>query len=167
MEKTSGFFTRDITETRVTDKEGAGILRWVGNKCYRWVLNSTTTTLTIGGAYYWGTAFTSVNGLFGEIFTFGQAAKGTSENLLAGIAVSAIPAGQYGWIQVYGENAATLVEGTVAVAATDNLKGVTGQLYLIKSTATAVAPGNKNTAIALAAKGTAGAVATNCFIQCL
>jgi hypothetical protein len=184
MRKT--IFATQIGDFKSTDVEGVGNLRWErqnsndplaqgqGLKCYLWVYNGTTTTLTPGQAMYHGTAaFNLTTGInptnfLEEIFTFGQASKGTAINLLAGIAVSACPAGQYCWIQVWGYNSLVSVEGTAAVAATDNLKGVSGQTYLVKDTAAGTAPTvGRRTVIALAAKAGAGIAATAAFIQCL
>ncbi len=163
------FATPNVTDTWSTNREGrtTGDIRWVNNKGYRWVRNDTTVALVNGRAYYFGTA--SVTDEFGfGIFTFGQATKGTAINLLAGIAVSAIPIGYYGWLQCYGEKSDVGVEGTVAVAAAASLKGVSGQTYLILDTATGVAPAaGKRTVTALAAQGSAGVTATRCFIDCI
>jgi hypothetical protein len=139
--KISGFFTPNVTDIRTTDKEGIGQVR-VGapatSKVYRWVLNSTTTTLTVGGVYTFGTAATG--GFWTELYTFGQSAKGTSVNGPVAVAVSAIPAGQYGWVQVAGEVSAQ-VSGAAGsnAAAFDNLKPVSGQIYLTLDTAAGTA----------------------------
>jgi hypothetical protein len=157
--------TVDPTVTKATDIEGVGRLRWYQNQCYRWVKNSTGGALTAGRAYYFGTANTL--GLFAEIFTFGQSTKGTAINLLAGIAMSAVNAGEYGWVLVYGVYATAGVEGTAAVAATDHLKGVSGQTYLVKDVAAGTAPTTSQRVIALAAQGSAGVAATSIFINVL
>lgn len=150
MEKVSGFMTRNITDTRATDVEnGQYPMRWVGSKLYRWVKNSTGGTLTVGGAYTFGTAAT---GLFTELYTFGQSTKGTSVNGPVAVAVSAIANGEYGWVQTGGEGTAQI--GSAAgsnVASFDNLKPVSGQIYLSLDTAGGTAPTAVSRPMALAA----------------
>jgi hypothetical protein len=179
-------FQTAVNEYKAVDVEGVGRLRWVrensdspngkgqGVKCYLWVYNSTGSALTVGASYYHGTAgYALTSGInpttfLEEIFTFGQSSKGTFINLLAGVAVSAIPSGQYGWVQVYGYNSTIQVEGTVAIAAGDYLKGVSGQVYLIKDASGGTAPtAGRRGVIALAAKGTAGTANIAGFIDCL
>lgn len=139
MEKTSGFFTRLITETRTTDKETIGTMRWVGQKCYRWVKNTTGGALTVGGNYTFGTA--STGGFFTEVYTFGQSTKGTSVNGPVAVAVSAIASLEYGWVQVGGEVSAQIGGATGSnVAAYDSLKPVSGQIYLTLDAAAGTAP---------------------------
>jgi hypothetical protein len=151
MEKVSGFMTRNITDTRATDVENAQYpMRWVGNKLYRWVKNSTGGALTVGGAYTFGTAGSP--SLFAELYTFGQSGKGTSVNGPVAVAVSAIANGEYGWVQVGGE--ATVQIGSAAgsnVAAFDNLKPVSAQIYLSLDVAGGTAPTAGERPIALAA----------------
>lgn len=165
--------TSDVVNFLTVDKEGIGRLRTFNSGIYRWVLNSTTTILTAGRFYYHGTAFTAtspatpVASMYNEIFTFGQATKGTAANLLAGIAMSATPVGAYGWVMVNGIYTTAGVEGTSAVVATDQLKGVSGQIYVVKDTAAGTAPTIGVRLIALAAQGAGGVVSTSVLINCL
>jgi hypothetical protein len=163
MQKTSGFFTRDITDIRLTDVEGIGIIRWVGNKRYRWILNSTTTTLTVGGNYTFGAV--STGGFFTEIYTFGQSSKETTINGPIVTAVSAIPSAQYGWVQEGGEVAAQIGGAAGSnVAQFGNLLGVSGQIYLTLDTATGTAPKSSFGAVALAA-GNSNATNVNILLK--
>lgn len=158
--------TPDVDQYRATDTEGVGRLRAKDvAKAYRWVKNSTGVAMVAGRFYYHGTGNTL--GLNAEVFTFGQSTKGTAANLLAGIAMSAIPIGQYGWVQCYGVYSGAGVEGTAAVAATDHLKGVSGQTYVIKDVASGTAPTIGVRVIALAAQAAAAVAATDVFINCL
>lgn len=151
--KFTGFRTPLVTDFRTTDVEGIGTVRWeptaATTKRYRWVLNSTTTTLTVGGVYTYGTA--NAGGFFTEIFTFGQSGKGTSVNGPVVAAVSAIPAGSFGWVQENGE-ASCQVSGAAGsnVAAFDSLKPVSGQIYLTLDVAAGTAPTASNRPQALA-----------------
>lgn len=155
--------TLDLFSTR--DLEGVGRVRFNSLKGYRWVKNTTGAALVAGRSYYHGTGNTL--GLHAEVFTLGQATKGTAINLPAGVAVAAVPDGSYGWVQCYGVVAGAGVEGTAAVAAADHLKGVAGQTYLVKDVAAGTAPTTGTRIIALAAQGGAGVAATNIFLNCL
>lgn len=57
-------------------------------------------------------------------------------NLLAGVHVATIPAAGYGWLQIYGDNDSTLVEGTTDIVLGDSLKAVNAQNYAVKDAAT-------------------------------
>lgn len=159
--------TTDVTQYRATDVEGVGRLRSVENKTFRWVKNSTGVAMVAGRLYYHGTGNTL--GYVAEVFTFGQSTKGTAINTMAGIAAAAIPIGQYGWVQCYGVYSGAGVEGTTDVAATDLLKGVSGQTYMVLNGAA----GATNLAniggkiIALAAQAADAVAATDVFINCL
>ena len=183
---------KQIWKTRIpdfsaTDVEGVGRYRWeyelnsvgqglttgAGQKCYLWVYNNTGGALTAGNVYFHGSSgFQLTSGqnptnFLEEVFTMTQAGKGTGLSMMAGVAISAIPAGQYGWIQVYGYNSQILMEGTVAIAATDLLKGVASQVYVVKDAATGTAPIARRHIMALAAKAGAGTALTAGFIFCI
>lgn len=141
--KFTGFRTPNLTDFRSTDVEGIGNVRWESTfattKRYRWVLNSTATTLTAGGVYTYGTA--NAGGFFTEIFTFGQSGKGTSVNGPVVAAVSACPTGQFCWVQENGEVSAQVSGATGSnAAAFDALKPVSGQIYLTLDVAGGTAP---------------------------
>lgn len=139
--KLTGFYTPLVTDFRATDKEGVGNVRWGVDgysKKYIWVLNSTGGALTVGGAYTFGTAST---GFWTQLYTFGQSGKGTSVNGPVAVAVSAIPSAQYGWVQISGEASAQISAAAGSnVAAFDNLKPVSGQIYLTLDVAAGTAP---------------------------
>lgn len=161
--KLTGFFTPSVTDFRSTDKEGVGTVRWdptaATTKRYRWVLNSTGGTLTVGGVYTYGTGASA--GFFTEVFTAGQTSKGTSVNGPAVVAVSAIPSTQYGWVQEQGEASAQISGATGSnVAAYDSLKLVSGQIYLTLDTAAGTAPTANSRPVALAV-GTSNATNVN------
>lgn len=163
-------FITQTTDFNTNDVEGIGRLRCTNNKgWFRWVLNSTGDTQTIGNAVYHGTAgyALTTSTYHDEVFKFGQGSKGTAQSTFAGIAMSAAPTGSYFWIQVGGICQA-IVEGTTAVAATDNLKGVTAQYWLVKDVASGTAPTmGPKTPMAIAAQGSAGGVITSVAIKAI
>lgn len=163
------FVTPNITDFSSRNLEARlGDIRWqLGTKAYRWVINDTGADLVVGRSYFAGAA-SPADEFMGHAYTFGQATKSTAINMLLGVAISAIPTGQYGWLQCYGEYASVGVEGTAAVAIGDQLKGVSGQTYLVKDVAAGTAPTvGPRTVIALAAQGSAGVAATKAFIMAI
>ena len=162
-----------LTDFSTKDLEGVGRLRCDKNKgWFRWVYNNSGDTQVVGNALYHGTT-TAGFALTGtvyheEVFKFGQTSKGTAQSTFAGIAMSAAPTADYMWIQV-GGIAAAITEGTVAVAATDNLKGVSGQYYLVKDVASGTAPTmGPKTPMAVTANGAgAGTLATTVAIKAI
>jgi hypothetical protein len=134
---------------------------------YKWVKNSTGGALVANRAYCYGTLALTTGYRSGmEIFTLGQANKGTAINLMAGLAMSAAPDGYFCWIQVQGYNANGPVEGTTDAAAGSNLKMVSGQTYLVLDTAPGTAPTNRFGARSLVAQTADSVVATPIFIDC-
>lgn len=167
-------------DNAASDKEGVGRVRWVHGRNavgtangYRWVYNNTGVAMVAGRAYFHGTLLPGLTTgdtpttLLEEVVTLGQSGKGTVINLMAGIATSAVPIANWGWVQIYGYNAAVGVEGTTDVALGDNLKGVSGQTYVVKDTAAGTAPTNWRGLIALLAQAADSVVATPCFINCV
>lgn len=155
-------FTLDETEG------GVGHVREdeYGNM-YKWVKNSTGGALVANRAYCYGTLLLTTGYRSGwEVFTLGQTGKGTAINMFAGISMSAAPDGYFCWIQVSGYCATLPIEGTTDVAATDNLKMVSGQTYLVKDVAAGTAPTNRFGARALVAQAADSVVATPGFIDC-
>lgn len=87
-------------------------------------------------------------------------------NMLAGVAVGAIPASGYGWIQIEGDNDTILMEGTSAIAIGDSLKGVNAQLYLVKDAATGTEATYARHVIAREAYNTGSAATKKGTIRC-
>lgn len=170
MDKVAFNTTNDdlVSTWWATNKEGRiGDIRWLNNKAYRFVQNQSGVAFVAGRVYYGGAA-SAQDALNGIAYSFGQAAKSTGINLALGLAMNACPDQSYAWLQCYGENASAGVEGTAAVAITDSLKGVSGQTYLVKDVAAGVAPiAGTRTAIALAAQGAGGVVATRVMLLML
>jgi hypothetical protein len=126
-------FQTALTDISATDLEGAGNLRWVGDKCYRWVLNGNATALTVGqlGFHKAGDA----EGMNLEIYDLATAGAANA-GLLAGIVQAAsLTAEYYGWVQVLGPyaSAALYAYGADAdIAAGDLLKGSASGGYLVR-----------------------------------
>lgn len=106
----------------------AASLRCDDDKFYRFVKNVTAADLVVGDVIYHGTNDPTLS----EVYKLGQSAKGTFDQLMAGVAVSAIPSTYYGWIQIFGYNAAVNTLGATLQAGGDVLVGVSGQLYVTK-----------------------------------
>ncbi len=96
------FLTR-LADTRTTDDEGVGTLRWEGNKCYKWVkYNAGSTPVTCVAdefAYYYAAA--------GDAASLGYESSEVTQYLTdalmaAGVAQAIIADGSYGWIQIKG-----------------------------------------------------------------
>lgn len=86
---------------------------------------------------------------------------------MAGVAMGAIPASGFGWIQVYGYNAAARVKGdVVAITAGDSLKGLTATFTAVKSTASGTTPEFQNYLRALDA-ATAADTTVEVVVSCL
>ena len=97
-------FVTALTETSTDDKEGVGVLRFVGNKIYKWVKfnNGQDNVAAIVGdcAYYYGVSGDAVTGGYeNSVVTMDR----TDEyGIGAGIFQSIIADGSYGWLQIRG-----------------------------------------------------------------
>lgn len=160
-------FATSVTDFATTDVEnlassgGQRFTRTFNDKMYRWVKNATGADLVAGYAVFWGTNDTTK----GEVYKMNQSTKGTSLGQFAGIAMSAIPSGSYGWIQTRGYNASVFVEGTTDITAFATLKGVNDQFYLVLGAAVGTAPLHVRTAIATVAFTTDATGNTPCEIR--
>jgi len=97
-------FITELTDFSKKDLEGVGSVRETADgNVYRWVKNADGSDLVAGQSV--GYELTSVDHYKSVNLT-------QSGAYLAGVAMSAIPTGQYGWIQVSGLN--SLVSGATA-----------------------------------------------------
>ncbi len=112
------FLTR-LTDTRATDAEGVGCLRWEGNKCYKWILynNGAGTVTSVAGyfAYYYGVSGDAGDGDGYEDSTVTMDYD-DSFGVGAGVFQVEIADGEYGWIQIQGP-------ATLAIAAEGGADG--------------------------------------------
>jgi hypothetical protein len=160
-----------VTDTKLTDVEMCATvnsqrhLRWIGDKCYRWVQNVSGGALVLGDVVFFGT-----NDLtFAEAYQLGLSGKGTLGSLMGGVVTSTdgIASGSYGWIQIYGYNATINTLGHASSAIGDAMIGVSGQNYVTRSTAVGTAPVNGRHIIATVAWTTTSAAIKSGFINCL
>lgn len=89
-------FQTELTDTKDTDVEGAGTLRWAGDKIYRWVRNTSGSALAVGQPCCFD--LTNVDNLVSEVVDVAEA----DQTLFAGFALAAAADDYYTWIQVHG-----------------------------------------------------------------
>ncbi len=109
-------FETALTETSDTDIEGIGTER-VDQKGrrYRWVKNASAPTARVGAPACYDMGNGEANDFVDEVLSD---SVDEDLNLFAGIFLSAIPNGEYGWIQVWGRYAsARYAKGTTTTAA--------------------------------------------------
>lgn len=134
------------TDTRTTDVEGVGRLRWEDGKCYRWVQN-TITNFTPGPKDLVCHAFGDGTDALKSISKPATASLG----FLGGVACTTISAAtgtnpyKYGWIQVWGECSGVAVtpvntQTTANPVAGNSLIPVNGQVYATSGQAMGTAP---------------------------
>jgi hypothetical protein len=158
-------FQDAVTDYSTTQKNPLGQHRWVGDKCYKYILNGAGEALVAGRLYYHSSAQVACT----TVYKMG--ASGTVLALLAGVGVSAIPDGSYGWIQVFGSYASIggWASGLTAVDVGGALMGSSGETYAILSTALNTAPKYRRHIIALETLASSVTVVTalDGFIHCL
>jgi len=148
-------FETALTDYSSTDKEIAGVIRVDDNgKIYRWIKNLNASTAFVVGQPVCYDADVAVATRFQGVL----ACAAADQEMVAGCAMSAIPAGYYGWIQCKGVMANASVTGgtSVAIAIGDVLKVVSGGLTLVMSV-TGNDIGRNDPFVALEAVATASA----------
>ncbi len=170
------FRTRTVTQSSSSDLEGVGTLRWIGPSLFRWVRNYHTSALSTSNVVFHkdGDAANFVervyDGLTGDLgFMAGVV---VSTNDLSADSTGSAGDGGFGWIQVYGYNAAIHMFASVkaanfVIAAGDELLGTNGGTALIRAIS---APSWGRHILALEALTTAktsGGQAKKGFINCL
>ena len=167
-------FVTGLTETKKTDLEGVGTIRWdeVGN-AYRWVKVTATTALTAKQPVCYEVALASTQAILESVLT-----PATADLMMnAGIAMTAIGASgglMYGWVQVLGRAPDVLII-TPATGAADIEVG--SELIAANGTTSLTYQGDAGTApiysshyIALEAVATAtgaAVVAKDVYVNCL
>lgn len=115
-------FITKLTDTSTTDVEGVGVLRWEGNKCYKYVQYDTGagSVAAVAGqvAYYYLASGYDANKVTSDL--------SDSVNLGAGVLQAVIADASYGWIQIKGPATLTIAltagadgNALTAVGATD------------------------------------------------
>jgi hypothetical protein len=148
-----------------TDARGTpiGAFRYQDDKIYKFVKNLTGADLVVGDVVFNGSNDLTLS----EIYQLGQSAKGTAATLMAGVAISAIPAANFGWIQVFGRNASVNTLGHASNAVGVSLKGVSGQSYCTFDTAVATAATIAKHIVSLVAYTTTSAALKDGIIRCM
>lgn len=163
------FNTRNITDIETSDVEGVGSLRWKDGKCYRWVKNiEGSASLTVGHGVCHD--LTLAEAMLESVLI-----PATGDlSFLGGVAVSAVPKSQFGWIQCLGMNVQVSVTNTtnVTVVAGDNVKAVAAQGYLERDSAYTTLPTYIRhirilEELATVTSTECAAAATKCYIDCL
>ena len=112
-----------LTDYKDSDVEaGLGQIRISGSNFYAWVKNNSALNFALGQNVYHKAA----DGVDLRSYVYDRNTAGAANAaLLAGVAMSAIPATKFGWIQVWGDFASILcyASGGTAIAAGDILKG--------------------------------------------
>lgn len=131
---------KQLFETAITDAsaalddiEGAGTLRWDGANVYRWVYNATGTATVVGEVVYHDMSADPNSTLVESVYKCDTLDFG----MMAGVCMSIVAATGYGWIQIFGVCTSVIVienESNIT-AIGDYLKGVTGQVYVVRDAA--------------------------------
>lgn len=114
-------FITALTETSTSDLEGVGVLRFEGNKVYKWVqyVAGAGAVAAVAGnvAYYYAPG----GDFAAEGYTLGKVTSDLSDSaeVGAGVLQAVIAANSYGWIQIKGP--ATLTTALTAGADGDPL----------------------------------------------
>jgi hypothetical protein len=107
-------FATPLDTIDTEDKEGVGVIRWEGNVCYKYVLFNagagTVAPIVGAAAYYYGASAAGTAGYGASEVTMDltDAVSG------AGIFMSILTDGDWGWIQIKG--IATMTVGILAGA---------------------------------------------------
>lgn len=158
-----------LTDYDDVDVEGVGTLREEGNKVYKWVENISASAALVAGqpvCYDVSLAATPAAMFQGVL----QAEAAADIEFFAGIAMSAIPFGEYGWIQVQGVSITALCinSDSVAVAAGDTLILVSAEVALsLGAAGGGVFNPNPAVAISSQASGITVAVAGSVMLNCM
>ena len=93
-------FVSALSEVSTTLKDQLGDLRWVGNKCYKYVQYKATAIACVAGTMV---GFYSEDGHKNNQVTLDTSDQEQAATLLAaGITQAIIPTKGYGWIQIKG-----------------------------------------------------------------
>lgn len=129
----------------------------LGNR-YKFVLNSHSSALVVGDVV----SYDYSGGLNTTVFDGATAAL----HAMAGVAMGAIPAAGYGWIQYHGVNSSINTEGTTDIALGDVLKAVDSQVYAVKDQSAGTESTYQSHIRALVAYTTNSAALKKGFISC-
>ena len=160
-------FVTAITDTKSTDVEGVGVLRWVADKLYRWVQNDDASAITVGQV-----ACHTLSDAATLLKNIDQAGGSAGDiECMAGVVMAAsLATTYYGWIQVLGYYASVSVTNTTdtTVAAGGYVKAVDSAGHAAKDADTQPAyTRNIMLLAAMPSAQTPAAAAKGCLINCL
>ena len=102
-------FATQLTANDTSDKEGIGVIRFEGNKVYKYVQYEAATAAVAGVAgeacYYYAPGGVGTTGYTNSVVTSDLS---DSAEVGAGILQAALADGEYGWIQIKGEATLTI-----------------------------------------------------------
>jgi len=97
-------FATKLGDQNTTDKEGIGVIRWEGNKCYKYVRYSNEAAAVAGVAgevaYYVAATGYAINDVTSDLTA--------SDEVGAGVLQAALADNAYGWIQIKGPATLTI-----------------------------------------------------------
>ena len=119
-------FVTGLTDTKTTDVEGVGTLRWDGDNLFRWVYNATGTATVVGEVVFHDLSANPDSTLYESVY----AAATDDLGAMAGVCMSIIASESYGWIQVLGTCTSCLVieNASTVTAIGDYLVGLNGNV---------------------------------------
>lgn len=156
---TQGFkelYLTALTDTKTTDVEGVGVLRQEGDKFYRWVYNADASALVAGQPVCY--TLSNNETLHEAVDTPATA----NLAFLAGLAISAIPTLNYGWVLIEGWYESAYAVNSVSdavISAGDILAPTNGASALAHHKAAAAVSANAYFGYAVAAESRASGVA--------
>lgn len=170
------FQTKTTDTSKSTDVEGIGRYRFSDDgRVYRWIKNNDTVTLNQGDVCFhkYSDGADQSTATSSSIGRYVYQCLTANLGIMAGIVTttSGIAAGQFGWIQIFGENLSVSVSGATTggtdIAAGDYLKGKNVSNYLIRDTATSPTYNRSIQAlVAIPTTTTPAAALTKGFIDC-
>ena len=158
------FVTSAVTETKATDVEGVGTLRWVGDKLYRWIKNESGAALSAGQVVFHD-ATNDTTDLYHNV----QKCTTVELAFMAGVVASTtIASNEFGWIQVFGEcvSVSCIAQTGTAGVVGDYLIGVVNQVYAHRG-ATSPAYLRNLQLLEAIASGTTATAYKKCIVNCI
>jgi hypothetical protein len=148
----------DVKTSAEGDAEGVGTIRWEGEKCYRWVMNYETGSLTAGMPVCYEI------GLATAFYEAVHTPTTANLNTFAGICMGAIATKGFGWIQIEGYHGSISVLATNTTQAAGlicyplNTKSYLQSLQALSAVVSMVAASVSNTTIAQTATAALSAI---------
>ena len=155
-------FSLNLTDYSASDVGGdLGRIRQEGAKFYKLVKNNTASAFVVGDVTFINSP--ALDSTQASAIACTTALLGC----MAGVAISAIPAAQYGWILIEGYYATVHIEGTTDIVIYDWLIGSNGQVYAVKGQTLGTAPAYRKGIIALLGYTTNGESTVAGYVHCM